>query len=531
MAEQNRVAIPGSEKHPVADAEEIGAVHPDERLEVTVHLRSRDESDLPKQMQRLSAQAPESRQPLSREQFAERYGAHPADIARVEAFARDNSLAVVSSSVARRSVVLAGTAAQFTSAFGVQLASYAHPGGGSFRGRQGPIYIPSDLADVVQGIFGLDDRPAARAHFRLAAELQGIQPHAAQQSSFSPPQIGRLYDFPTDVNGQGQTVAIIELGGGFRKTDLTTYFGQLGIKPPSVVAVSIDHGKNAPDGPTGADGEVMLDIEVVGAVAPGAHIVVYFAPNTDQGFIDSITTATHDSVHRPSVISISWGAPEALWTQASIQAMDQAFQAAAAMGVTVYAAAGDNGASDFAPGPGAQPGNHADFPASSPHLVGCGGTRITVTGDAITDEVVWNDPGGGSTGGGFSALFPRPTWQPASQGQNARGVPDVAGDASPASGYAVRVDGQSMVIGGTSAVAPLWAGLTALLNQKLGRPLGFVNPMLYGLPAASGAFKDITAGNNNGFSAGPGWDACTGLGRPDGARLVAALSASAARIA
>jgi kumamolisin len=269
----------------------------------------------------------------------------------------------------------------------------------------------------------------------------------------------------------------------------------------------------------------MLDIEVVGGVAPGAKIAVYFAPNTDQGFIDSITTAVHDTLNRPSVISISWGSPEVAWTQASVQAMDQAFQAAAAMGVTVYCASGDNGANDFVPGPGQQPGNHADFPASSPHVVGCGGTRITVSNNVITSEVVWNDPGGGATGGGFSALFPTPTWQAKAVQGGKRGVPDVSGDASPASGYVVRVDGQNSVFGGTSAVAPLWAGLTALLNQQIGIPLGFANPVLYGLMAG---FQDITQGNNNGFNAAPGWDPCTGLGRPDGAKLLTAIASKPA---
>jgi kumamolisin len=359
---------------------------------------------------------------------------------------------------------------------------------------------------------------------RRIEELEGIEPlAAAARASFTPPQIAKLYDFPTDVNGQGQCVAIIELGGGFRSTDLKAYFQQLGIPLPTVVAVSVDHGRNQPAGPNSADGEVMLDIEVVGAVAPGARIAVYFAPNTDQGFIDSVTTAVHDTTNRPSIISISWGAPEVAWTQASVQAMDQAFQAAAAMGVTVYCASGDNGANDFPPGPGQQPGNHADFPASSPHVVGCGGTKITVANNAITSEVVWNDPGDGATGGGYSALFPTPTWQASKVQGGKRGVPDVSGDASPLSGYVVRVDGQNSVIGGTSAVAPLWAGLTALLNQKLGKPFGFANPVLYGLTASSGAVVDITQGNNNGFNAGPGWDACTGLGRPDGAKLAAAV--------
>ena|ERR1051326_5865556 len=530
MAEHNRVPVPGSDKHPVANAERVGEIHPDERIEVTMHLRSKAERQLTERVQQLATQPSHAREHLSREGYAERYGADRADIAQVEAFARAHGVSVVSASAARRSVVLSGTANQISSAFGVQLAAYEHPDGGTYRGRQGPIYIPSDLASVVQGVFGLDDRPAARPHIRFVSDLEGHQPRAAAtRASFTPAQIGQLYDFPSDVNGHGQSVAIIELGGGFRKTDLTTYFGKLGIPVPKVIAVSVDHGRNAPSGPSGADGEVMLDIEVVGAVAPGATIVVYFAPNTDQGFIDAITTAVHDNVHRPSVISISWGSPEVQWTQASVQAMDQAFQAAAAMGVSVYCAAGDNGANDFPPGPGAQAGNHADFPASSPHVIGCGGTHIAVTGSSISSEVVWNDPGGGATGGGFSTLFPRPSWQPAYGSQNTRGVPDVAGDASPQSGYVVRVDGKDMVIGGTSAVAPLWSGLTALLNQKLGKPLGFANPQLYGTNAASGAFVDITVGNNNGFNAGRGWDPCTGLGRPDGKKLLGALGGVAAK--
>ena len=514
-----RIAIVGTDKRALVNAEPIGYVHPDERFEVTVRVRAK--RDL---AAHLTAGGPR----LGREEFAAQFGADPADLAKVAHFAASHGLAVVHSSAARRSVVLSGTAAQFCPAFGVDLQLYAHPGGGTFRGREGAIYCPAELADVVQGVFGLDNRPAARAHFRSVEHAAGVQPHAVGQS-FTPVQIAQLYNFPQAVNGQGQCVGIIELGGGYTTADLTEYFQHLGVQPaPKVLAVSVDHAQNHPDGPNGADGEVMLDIEVVGAVAPGATIAVYFAPNTDQGFIDAITTAVHDATNQPSILSISWGSPEDAWTQASTQAMDQAFQAAAAMGVSVYAAAGDNGANDYPPGsPEAVAGYHADFPASSPHVTGCGGTHISVADNAISQEVVWNDPGGGSTGGGFSSLFPTPTWQAGVQGGN-RGVPDVCGNASPTSGYQVRVDGQYTVIGGTSAVAPLWAGLTALLNQQLGRPLGFGNPAFYSLSASSGAFVDITQGHNNGFDAGTGWDACTGLGRPDGARLAAALSGTAA---
>ena len=528
MPEHPRVPLPGSEKKPVAIAERIGEPYPNERLEVTVRLRTRAEHELSARVGGLANRPSEEREPLSREAFGRQFGAQQDDVARVEAFAAANHLVVVEASPDQGTLVLAGTVAKLSSAFGVSLGVYAHPDGGTFRGREGPIYVPSDLAGAVQGVFGLDDRPVARSHLRRLGDLENIQALVgAPRASFSPIQIAQLYDFPTGVTGQGQCVGIIELGGGFRAADLKTYFQGLGVQPPRVVAVSVDHGRNRPTGPQSADAEVMLDIEVVGAIAPGARIAVYFAPNTDQGFIDAITTAVFDTTNRPSVISISWGAPEVQWTQASLQAMDQAFQAAAAMGVTVYCASGDNGANDFPPGQGQQTGNHADFPAASPHVIGCGGTSITVANGAITGEVVWNDAGDGATGGGFSAVFPTPAWQTGIQGGK-RGVPDVAGDASPLSGYTVRVDGQDIVIGGTSAVAPLWAGLTALLNQKLGKPLGFANPVFYGLAANSGAFSDITQGDNNGFNAGPGWDPCTGLGRPDGARLLAAIAGQSA---
>ncbi|HEV7665920.1 MAG TPA: S53 family peptidase [Chloroflexota bacterium] len=525
MTQVDRVPLPGSDKKPVPSAQPVADVHPDERIEVTVRVRQRAQGALVAQVNQLAAQSPEAREHLSREDFAQQFGADPADLAKVEQFAAANGLAVVEANLARRTVLVSGPATKVSAAFGVTLRTYDHPVGGAFRGREGAIYVPANLAGIVEGVFGLDDRPAARPHLRRLEELDGIQPLlAAPRTSFTPNKIGQLYDFPTGVTGQGQCVAIIELGGGYRAADLRAYFQQLGIPQPTVVSVSVDHGKNQPAGPNSADGEVMLDIEVVGAIAPGARIVVYFAPNTDQGFVDAISTAVHDTVNRPSVVSISWGAPEVNWTQASVTAMDQAFQAATVMGVTVYCASGDNGANDFPPGPGSQPGNHADFPASSPHVVGCGGTKITAPAAAITDEVVWNDPGDGASGGGFSTLFPTPAWQANAVSGGKRGVPDVAGDASPLSGYVVRVDGQNSVIGGTSAVAPLWAGLTALLNQKMGKPLGFANPLLYGMAASSGALWDVTQGNNNGFNAGPGWDPCTGLGRPDGAKLLAALT-------
>ena len=234
----------------------------------------------------------------------------------------------------------------------------------------------------------------------------------------------------------------------------------------------------------------MLDIEVAASVAPKAKIVVYFAPNTDQGFLDAITQAIHDTVNKPSVISISWGQAESGWTDQAMQQFDQAFQAAAALGITVCVATGDNGSGDNVNDGAA----HVDFPASSPNALACGGTTLNATASSIESEVVWNDlPNGGATGGGISGEFPLPAYQqnagvpPAvGTGKTGRGLPDVAGDADPNTGYTVRVDGEDTVIGGTSAMAPLWAGLIALLNQSLGHPVGFLNTTLYDTSSRDG---------------------------------------------
>jgi kumamolisin len=347
--------------------------------------------------------------------------------------------------------------------------------------------------------------------------------------------LSQLYQLPP-ADGAGECIALIELGGGYNDSDLQSYFQQLGVKMPQVASVSVDGATNSPSGdPASADGEVELDIEVAGGIAPGARIVVYFAPNTDQGFLDAITHAIHDTTNKPTIMSISWGGPESSWTAQATQAMDMAFQSAASIGMTIFVASGDSGADDGV-GDGSA---HVDFPASSPHVVACGGTSLP--GPSIASEVVWNDPTGGATGGGVSDLFDLPSWQsaagvPPSVNANrrvGRGVPDVAGDADPATGYTVIVDGSQQTIGGTSAVAPLWAGLFALINAQLAHPVGYANPLLYQQLAyptsgAASAFHDITSGNNGangapGYSAGENWDACTGLGSPVGNALLASL--------
>lgn len=544
---QNYIPIRGSERAALAGARVIGPADPNERVEVTVRVRPRSAVPLPIPGAMNMDRSRQHRH-LNRSEFQKNYGATPEDMAKVEAFAREHGLEVVQTSLARRSLVLAGTVSALSATFGVELKKYEIASSGhTFRGRQGAVHISRELGPIVEGVFGLDNRPQARPHFRILAghkitAASSPAPGAAQpraNGSFTPLQIAQLYNFPAGLDGQGQCIAIIELGGGYRQADLKAYFAQLGLPVPKVSSIKVDGGANHPAGnPNSADGEVVLDIEVAGAIAPKARIAVYFAPNTDRGFLDAITTAIHDERRKPSIISISWGAPEADWTAQALQAFDQAFQAAAALGVTIFCASGDNGSNDGMVQDGQHPDNlaHVDFPASSPHVVACGGTFVNAVGTTVSQEVVWNDgSSGGATGGGVSDVFDLPAFQTSAKvpksvnpgGRVGRGVPDVAGDASPHSGYLVRVDGQEFPIGGTSAVAPLWAGLTARLNQALGQPVGFFNPFLYQL-GASGVFHDITVGNNDttnsgGYAAGLGWDACTGLGSPDGTKLLQAL--------
>lgn len=521
----NHGTVRGSERTSLPGAHAVGPVPPDERFEVTVRVRRKTA------LQSLAADGfhadrlPAKRRYLTREQYAAGHGADPDDLAKIVAFAGAHGLVVVETSAARRSVFLSGTAADFAKAFGTTIEQYEHDGG-TYRGRTGALAVPADLVDVVEGVFGIDNRPVAKPHFQRRKTAPGVQPHAAG-GSFTPPELAKLYNFPTGLDGSGQCIAIIELGGGYRTADIKTYFQKLGLPVPNVKPVRVDGGQNLPTTSDSADGEVMLDIEVAAAVAPKALIAVYFTPNTDKGFLDAVTMAIHDTINKPSVISISWGNPEKNWTAQAMTSFDQALQTAAALGVTVCCAAGDNGSGDGA----ADGAAHVDFPASSPFALGCGGTKLVGSGTSITNETVWNENSSSATGGGVSDFFPVPAYQtatgiPASANPGShqgRGVPDIAGDADPATGYFVRVDGQEFVIGGTSAVAPLWAGLIALMNQKLGQPVGFLNPLLYGSLAGSGSFRDITSGGNGAYSAGAGWDACTGWGTPIGAKLLSAL--------
>ena len=384
-----RVALVNSARKLPKGAKLVGAADPKQEIEISVRLRARRADD--EQVMALGAQPPREREYLSRAEFAAQMGADTADVAKIDDFAHHHELNVKSVHLASRTVKLTGTVKAMCAAFGVKLNKVKHDGA-TYRMRKGNVQIPAELEGIVVGVHGLDNRPVAQPHFRpkLPARLparreKGATARAAQGGSFSVEQIAQLYNFPGGETGAGQCIAIIELndidqkghptGAGYKTSDLKTFFKKAGIPMPKIVPASVDGGANRP-GHSEADGEVVLDIEVAGAIAPGARIVVYFAPNTTNGFIDAVKAAVHDTARKPSVISISWGGPEdPAGSQQFVDGLNEAIRDAAAMGVTVCVASGDNGSADMADGWDGKP--HADFPASSPFALACGGTNLT----------------------------------------------------------------------------------------------------------------------------------------------------------
>ncbi|HEY3770891.1 MAG TPA: S53 family peptidase [Candidatus Angelobacter sp.] len=524
--------LPHSTRVAVAGFRAVRSADPDQVVETTLVLRRAGKlSD--EDIIKMSSTPPAERKYWTNEQLAKSHGALPEDAAKVVEFAHACGLAVVEQNLAARTIKLSGTVAAVQKAFGVDLKIYEDATGArSYRGRTGEIHLPDTLADIVQSVHGLDNRDQAKPHFRLVHQTVeprlGSTAHAAKKlSAVTPKQVATAYNFPKDATGKNQTIALIELGGGYKAADLTKYFQQQGANP-KVSAVSVHGATNHPTGnANGPDGEVVLDIEVSGAVASNANIVVYFANNTDKGFLDAVTTAIHDQTNKPSVVSISWGGPESTWTQQSMDSFNEVFKDAAMLGVTVLVASGDDGSTDGVTD-GAQ---HVDFPSSSPFALACGGTQLVASGSTISSEITWggvaND---GASGGGVSGHFPTPSYQTGllPKGFTGRGVPDVAGNADPQTGYHVLVDGVSSVIGGTSAVAPLYAGLVALMNEDIGSRCGFLNPVLYGNASVC---HDITKGTNGAYNAASGWDPTTGLGSIKGIDLLAKFKKTKAKVA
>jgi kumamolisin len=550
------VPLADSDRVPRAGATALGPANPAERLSVTVYVRRDPKSKLTDDLVASALVPPADRPRVDRAAVARSTAAAPSDIAAVTKFARASGLEVVSSDANARSVQLAGTVAQLSAAFRVSLARYGYRDtqdrARTYRGRVGAVYIPRTLEGIVTAVLGMDNRPVGETllarRYPKAPLTAATDPTKRYPGTFFPTTLGTLYDYPPGTDGTGECIAVLAFNGqtppgtpsgGYQIDALRAYFTELELPMPSIENVVVHGPGNEPGEDITAEphsmdttGEIMLDLCTVGALAPGAKIVVYFSVFTEQGWAGVMSAIANDTTHKPSVISCSYGNPEdaagTVWTRGAITATDAAFADAVRAQVTILCASGDDGSRD-------QAGDfraHADFPASSPHVLGVGGTRLTATGSTIISETVWDDGPGSRTGGGVSRLFPVPSWQagagvpvnvnpPHNPG---RGVPDVAAVGDPRTGVLIiSVDGKTIYpVGGTSAAAPQWAALTARLNQALDAPVGFLNPILY-TRLATGVLHDITQGDNGAYAAGPGWDACTGLGSPDGAALLKGL--------
>jgi kumamolisin len=546
------VELQGSRRQTHADANRVGDISADETLTVTVYVRRDPEAQAIVDPAAEAEKHPRDRRYLSAGEVESSFGASVGDLQAVADYAVSKSLKTSDRSRTKRSIKVTGPAGALTAAFGVDLGHFEH-GGLAYRGRTGPVRIPASLAGVVEAVLGFDNRPMGRSYLRTPAggQMKTTLAEAAARglpaNNYYPPQVAALYGFPAQYDGTGETVAVfvfngdigsgIKAPGGYRAEILNEYFSKaLKMAPPTLTDVVVQGPGNTPGrgtNPYDVSGEVYLDLCIVGSLAPGAKIAVYFTEFTEQGWVDAISQAATDTVNDPSVISISYGNPESdagsAWTTMAINQVNQAFEVAASAGRTICCAAGDSGAADDT----GSKAVHVDFPASSPWVLGCGGTRLESQGGAISSEVVWDDLAdhNGATGGGVSAIFAQPAWQAGSKAvclpgvtspQNGRGVPDVSSLGDPETPYAiVGPNGALQQVGGTSAAAPLWSALTSRYNQALAARVGFINPMLYS--KWSGALRDITSGNNGGYQAEPGWDACTGWGSPGAISLLRAI--------
>lgn len=527
--------LEGSERRPSPTARLVGPADPEEVITITIVLRRRLDGPPAPTPDQFLAIRPSERPRLSAEEFAAQYGASQEDIDPVTKFARDHNLTVVEIHPDQRTVLVSGTLTHMCQAFAVNLSMYEHevvrrrgekPRKETYRGRDGFIYIPKNLTDIVIGVFGLDNRRIIKCN--------GADP--PNTNPISTATICKLYNFPTN-SAAGQTIGILS-EAGYMASDISSTFGG---HPPTVTDVTVDASNDGT-----ADGETTQDICIAATAAPGAAIAVYFTTYSQQGWVDLINRVVHPHAGDPvcSVLSSSFyvadGDDAATLSSESVsiswlQAVTLAFQDAAIQGVTICIASGDTG-TDSKVGDGKA---HIQYPASDPWVLSVGGTTIGNVSGSTFDEYVWND-NTGATGGGISDFFARPGYQsgagvPASlnDGHTGRGAPDVAGNASPNAAYSgITINGVSSSGNGTSASSPLWAGLIAVINAALGVNVGFVNPAIY--QVGSAGFRDITGapgptdnGLNGvaGYPVGSGWDAATGWGSPNGVALLDGLRA------
>lgn len=523
----------GSRRRPMPGALAIRRSSPNYRIEITVCMRAPERESNKEVLWQLIGEDEEqpsrNRDWLARREYKKHFGAVDKDLKLLRDFAEEFDLQWVGEEAGGRVVRLNGKIKDIEEAFDTELEIYASPAG-EFRGRRGKLYPPKPVHGIIEGVFGLDKSEQVDPFVNDRPPRRSIAGTWLEETA-------KRYCFPKHLKGRDQCIGILEFGGGISPADFNRYFEHLGIlHPPEVEFKYINRARGIPGIDFEDDREVALDVEVAGSVAPRAKIVVYFAPNNSRGFIHALCAAIHDTENSPTILCISWGETEDWWTPMARSCVNRFLCEAACMGITICAASGDDGVATDKDGYA-----RVTFPASSPFVLACGGTAFDGR-----EEVVWHEEGISASGGGESDFLERPKWQhvnpsPCSPPRRvpSRRCPDLPGrlipDVAALSNrvYSIIAGGSYInAVGGTSASAALWAGLTARLNEglcKLGkRRVGYLTPYLYRLHYLQHTFNDITRGNNDQFSIGgyyahQRWDACTGWGSPNGEKLLEAL--------
>jgi kumamolisin len=502
VAAETRVPIPGTHRNVWPGSHHAEPLVSDADVLLTAWLRPKKGGDLDRDRARaLGATPPLQRTYIERKGLATQTDAAPADVELFRRYCERFGLTIVHSHW--RSVTISGPIQRLIDAFGATVAIFEDDIQRRFRHRSEALHAPAEIAAVVHGIFGMHQWPRSR-------KLGSLQRHTTPLMASD---VAKRYKFP-DADGSGQTIGVVQLRGMFQPADFDQCMRAQGLAPAHPIVKRVDNAAVEHEIATTKDLEASLDVQIIASLAPGARIVVYETPDDERGFLDAIREVIFDEEDAPSVLSISYGWPEHLWTPIALNILDDLLTAAALAGVSVFCSSGDNGSElDYDGKP------HVLAPASSPFAIACGATDIASDN---TREEAW-----AKTGGGFSERFEVPPWQE-SVGAAAtrykmnagRGVPDVAAQQAP--GYYVVMNGTELALGGTSAVAPLWSALTARINQRIGAHIGFFAPLLY-RRSEKPLFTDVVGGNNGPFRAGAGWDPCTGLGVPVGVAIENAL--------
>lgn len=429
--------------------------------------------------------------------------ADPDDVDLLRRYGAAHGLEVVAQHW--RSVVLSGPVDKFIEAFGATAGIYELGDKRRFRHRSDSLHAPAEVAEVLRAPLGIHQWPRSHA----------VATHPSDVTPLRASEIAARYDFP-DADGAGVTVGVLQMRGEFNADDFAKCMQAQGIVAKTPVVKRVDNAELAHQIETVKDMESAIDTQVLGSLAPGAQIIVYATPDDERGVLDGIRAAIFDEEHQPSVLSISFGFPEQLWTPVALTLLDELFTAAALLGISIFCASGDQGAAVDAEGKA-----HVLAPAASPFAHACGGTMIPPGADSSAES------GWAKSGGGFSEFFGVSPWQSTANASasaynvaSGRGVPDFAAEVMP--GYGVFFEGSQFAMGGTSASAPMWAALVARINQRLGKPIGFFAPLVYE-KSPDPLFHDVLSGGNDRYRCAAGWNACTGLGVPIGDAIEAAF--------